>query len=83
MATVNAEIYKLAARVLKNNEQYDLAQRFLRKSLDICFNDSETHFLLAEIYIKEGYTEDAKKHLQYATEGGGYAPAEKLLKSLV
>ena len=68
--------------MLKNNEQFELAQRFLRKSLDICFQDSETHFLLAEIYIKEGYTEDAKKHLQYACEGGGYAPAEKLLKQI-
>ena len=82
LATVNAEAYKLAARVLKNNEQTDLAQRFLRKSLDICFNDSETHFLLAEIYIKEGYNEDAKKHLHYACQNGGYAPAEKLLSKL-
>ena len=82
LATVNAEIYKLAARVLKNNEQDELAQRFLRKSLDICFNDSETHFLLAEIYIKEGYTEDAKKHLQYACKEGNYAPAKKLLKQI-
>ena len=83
LATVNAEIYKLAARVLKNNEQYELSQRFLRKSLDICFQDSETHFLLAEIYIKEGYTEDAKQHLKYACEGGGYAPAQKLLSQIL
>ena len=83
LATANAEIYKLAARVLKNNEQDELAQRFLKKSLDICFNDSETHFMLAEIYIKEGYTEDAKKHLQYACEGGNYAPAQKLLKKIM
>ena len=82
LSTINAEIYKLAARVLKNNEQEDLAKTFLEKSLDICFNDSETHFLLAEIYIKENNTNMAKKHLNYACESGEYSPARKLLRSL-
>ena len=82
LSTINAEIYKLAARVLKNNEQEDLAKTFLEKSLEICFNDSETHFLLAEIYIKENNTNMAKRHLNYACEGGEYSPARKLLRSL-
>lgn len=83
LSTVNAEIYKLTARVLKNNEQFELAKKFLLNSLDICFNDSETHFLLAEIYIKYGQIQQARKHLQYACEGGGYAPAEKLLRQFM
>ncbi|MBQ7450845.1 hypothetical protein IJS77_05445 [bacterium] len=82
LATVNAEIFKLAARVLKNNGQTDLAKKFLKKSLDIYFNDSETHFLLAEILIEENNNKDAKQHLVYACGNGGYAPAEKLLAKL-
>ncbi len=82
LASVNPEIYKLSARVLKNNQQFDLAEKFLKKSLDICFNDSETHFLLAQIYLDEGLIDIAKKHLNYACENGGYAPAEKLLAKI-
>ena len=83
LATVNSEIFKLAARVLKNNYQNDLAKTFLEKSLDICFQDSETHFLLAELFLKENNIERAKKHLNYACENGNYFPAEKLLKELL
>ena len=83
LATVNSEVFKLAARVLKNNSQNDLAKTFLNKSLDIYFQDSETHFMLAEIYLKENDTEKAKKHLNYACENGGYFPAEKLLSKIL
>lgn len=80
LANANGEVYKLAARVLKNNEQDELAKTFLEKSLNICFKDSETHFLLAELYYKHNNYEMAKKHLLYACEQGHYFPAEKLLK---
>lgn len=82
LATINSEVYKLAARVLKNNGQEDLAKLFLEKSLDIYFQDSETHFMLAEIYLNKGNQERAKKYLEYACEQGNYFPAEKLLKQL-
>ncbi len=82
LASINSEIFKLAARVLKNNEQYGLAKKFLKKSLDICFYDSETHFMLAQIYLKEANPDIAKQHLLYACEQGSYLPAEKLLKEL-
>ena len=83
LATINSEVYKLAARVLKNNGQEDLAKLFLEKSLDIYFQDSETHFMLAEIYMHKGNQEKAKKHLEYACEQEPYFPAEKLLEQLI
>lgn len=82
LANINSEIYKLAARVLKNHNQDELAGQFLKKSLEICFRDSETHFLLAELYLKENDKKTATRHLNYACENGSYYPAEKLLKSL-
>ena len=83
LANANAEIFKLAARVLKNNNQNELAASFLKKSLEIYFKDSETHFMLAELYLKENDTETARRHLNYALENGSYYPAEKLLKQLI
>ena len=82
LASVNGEIYKLAARVLKNNNQDELARNFLGKSLEICFNDSETHYMLAELYLKYDDKETAIRHLNYACESGEYYPATKLLNLL-
>lgn len=82
LATINPEVFKLSARVLKNNGQDILAQKFLKKSLDIYFNDSETHFLLAEIYLKNNEISLAKKHLEYSCENERYFPAQKLLSEL-
>ena len=82
LANVNGEIYKLAARVLKNNEQDELAKKFLEKSLDIYFNDPETHFMLAELFYKYQNYEKAKKHLLYACQSGRYFPAERLLNKI-
>ena len=82
LASLNPEVFKLTARVLKNNNQDELAKRFLKKSLDIYFYDSETHFLLAEIYLKENEVDIARKHLRYACENGNYFPAEKLLEKI-
>lgn len=78
LANINGEIYKMAARVLKNNGQYDLAKMFLMQSLEIFYKDVETHFLLAEIFIKKNEIQTAKKHLEYIIEIGDYYPAKKL-----
>ena len=82
LVNANGEIYKLTARVLKNNGQNELAKNFLSKSLEICFNDSETHFMLAELHLEEKDIGSAKKHLNYALENGDYYPAQKLLEQL-
>ena len=79
----NREIYKMTARVLINNNQYEEALKYLKKSVDICYKDPETHFLLGEIYVLSGQEENAIKEFQKSIEvTGGYLPAETKLKKL-
>ena len=83
LVNANGEVFKLTARVLKNNGQNELAKKFLKESLDLYYKDSETHFILGEIYLLEKNIELAKKHLQYALENGNYYPAQKLLQNCI
>ncbi|MBQ4123913.1 tetratricopeptide repeat protein [bacterium] len=80
----NREVYKFSARVLFNNNFKDEAIKFLKKSLDICYKDPETHYLLGEIYQQknEKYLaiDEYKKAIAVI---GGYLPAEKRLKDLL
>lgn len=74
----NREIYKYSARVLFNYNQIDKSEKLLRKSLDIFYNDPETHFLLGEIYLKQGKIQKAKGAFETANEVSGlYGPAYK------
>ena len=55
----------------------------LLKSLGICYKDPETHFILGEIYEKEGNIEQAKNYFKKAIEANGeYAPATRKLNLL-
>ena len=79
----NSEANKFFARVLYNYNYIGLSRIFLDKSLDIYYNDPETHFLKAQCYIKENQKEEAKKHLNYCLEcADNYFPARKLLKEI-
>lgn len=79
----NKEIYKMTARVLMNNEILVEAQRYLKKSIDICYKDPETHYMLAEIYIKSANIEKARQEFLKCIEvSGTYLPAENRLKDL-
>lgn len=79
----NREIYKYTARVMKNYNYTDWAIKFLKKSLDICYKDPETHYLLGEIYLKQNDIEKAKKFFTNANEATGcYLPAQNMLKVL-
>ncbi len=79
----NKEIYKYSARVLFNNGYYEQAKSLLLKSLDICYKDPETHFILGEIYEKENNIESAKSSFQKAIESNGeYSPATRKLNLL-
>ena len=79
----NKEIYKYTGKVLLYNAEYEKAKQFLLKSLDIFFKDSETHFLLGELYEKKGNLKEAKREYKIANEvNNGYFPAIKKLKDL-
>lgn len=80
----NKEIYKYTARVLLNNNMPQEAEKYLKKSIDICYKDPETHFLLGEIFEKSNYTQKAIQEFKKAIEvTGEYLPAEKRLKYLL
>ncbi len=79
----NKEIYKYTGRVLLYNDDNQKAKHFLTKSLDIFFRDSETHYLLGELYEKEGKIKQAEIEYELANEiNNGYFPAIKKLKVL-
>lgn len=80
----NREIYKYTGRVLFNNNYLDKAEELLLKSLDIYYNDPETHFLLGELYLKTKNKESAIKEFKLASEvNGNYLPAVNMLKDLL
>ncbi len=79
----NREIYKYSARVLKNNTYEKEAEILLKKSLDICYKDPETHYMLGEIYLNQDKKEEAIKEFKKANEvNQGYNPANDRLKDL-
>ena len=79
----NREIYKYTGRVLLNNNFIDKAKELFLKSLDIYYNDPETHFLLGELYLKKKNKESAIKEFKLSSEvNGNYLPAVNMLKDL-
>jgi len=79
----NKEIYKYSARVLLNNNYLEQSKLLLKKSLDIFYNDPETHFLLGEINEKENNTYMAETHYKKAIEvAGEYEPAKQKINHL-
>ena len=76
----NGEIHKFNGRVLKNNGYMDFSRECLLKSLDICYKDPETHYLLGELYEEIGDIQQAKEEYQKAIDvNNGYYPAMKKL----
>lgn len=80
----NREIYKYTGRVLYNNNYIQTAENLLKKSLEICYKDPETHYLLGELYIKKGQKESAIQSFKKSIEvNGEYIPALDRLKDLM
>ncbi|MCD7740548.1 MAG: hypothetical protein LUH11_04285 [Candidatus Gastranaerophilales bacterium] len=79
----NREVYKYSARVLFNNNYLELAEKLLKKSLNIFYKDAETHFMLGEIYYKKKEIEKAKiEYIQSNKVNGNYGPAINRLSKL-
>lgn len=80
----NREIYKYTGRVLFNNGIDNQSEEFLKKSLDIFYNDPETHYLLGELYLKQNRLEEAKKSFKISNVvNTEYKPALNKLKDLL
>lgn len=79
----NKEIYKYSARVLLNNKKINAALLYLKKSIDICYNDPETHYILGELYLMQNNKILAEQEFKKSNEvNSGYLPAIKRLKDL-
>lgn len=84
LAEYNPEVYKFIGRVLLLNNYYDLARTFLLKSKDICYKDSEVHFLLAQYYLSQNNIAEAINILKISVGlNSAYFPAKKLLNKLL
>lgn len=82
-ARINPESYKFFGRVLFHNQKYEVAREFLKLSLDVCFKDPETHFLIAGLHVLDNNISQAQKSLKTAIDvSGGYYPAEIMLRDL-
>lgn len=82
-ARINPESYKFFGRVLFHNQKYDSAREFLKLSLDVCFKDPETHFLIAGLHVLDKNFPSARKSLKTAIDvSGGYYPAEIMLREI-
>jgi len=80
---INPEAYKFFGRVLYHNQKYEAAWEFLKLSLDVCFKDPETHFLIAGLYVLKNEIAQARKSLKTAIDvSGGYYPAEIMLQQI-
>ncbi len=79
----NKEIFKYNGRILLQHGFLKESKKFLEKSLDICFKDPETHFILGELHLKNNDLQKAKKYFIKAIEvNNGYFPALKEIEKL-
>ncbi len=84
LSKYNMEIYKYTGRVLYNNKYYEESKNHIKKSIEICYKDPESHFLLGEIYIKINKKDEAINEFRKAIEvNEKYLPAEDRLKDLL
>ena len=83
ISNFNMEIFKYNGRIMLNHGFNEIAERFLKKSLDVCYNDPETHYLLGELYIKTNRIQLAKESFNKCIKvNNGYYPAEIKLKTI-
>ena len=59
LQSINGEVNKFCGRVLRHNNEEFMAEIYLKRSLNTFYQDPETHYLLAEIYEKQGLLNEA------------------------
>jgi tetratricopeptide (TPR) repeat protein len=81
--TVNLEAYKLIGRVMMNYGYFNLARKYLVKSLDIIPDDAETFYFLGQYnYLIGAYKESERTLEQCLERNSGYVPARMLLEKV-
>ena len=81
MFTINPEVYKFIGRVFLNNGLKAQAMFFLKRAKDRFYQDPELHYILADIYYKDGDIDLCRNAIDTClTVLPDYAPAERLKK---
>jgi len=80
----NREVYKYCARVLLNNGYIKESEIMLRNSLEVCYNDPETHYMLGEVNIIKDNRQEAVYQFETSSKvNGGYYPAEQKIRQIM
>ena len=80
---INTEVYKYTARVLYNHKYYQLAEKFLNTGKNVAYEDTELHYIEAEVRLAQNQKIAAKKSLEKILEfAPAYYPAKKLLENI-
>lgn len=80
---INPEVYKFTARVLYNHRYFELAEKFLNAAKDYVYDDTELHFIEAQLRLAQNKKYAAIQSLQTVLEiSPTYYPAKKLLDDI-
>ena len=80
---INPEVYKFTARVLYNNGFYELAEKFLKAGKNIVYEDTELHFIEAQLRLAQNEKFAAIKSLETVLSiSPTYYPAQRLLANI-
>lgn len=81
--TVNLESHKLIGRVMLNYGYYNLARKYLLKSLEVIPEDAETYYFLGQYNYLIGAYRESEQVLEHCLEmNSGYVPARYLLEKV-
>ncbi len=81
IAPTDAKLYYNAGLMYQAIGNLEEAERYLKNSVQLKENFEAGHFWLAQLYIEEGKTDDAKQHLRFILER--LNPANESVKELL
>lgn len=80
---INPEVFKFTARVLFNHKYYKLSEKFINKAKSYIYEDTELHFIEAQIRLAQKEKTAAIKSLENLLEfEPEYYPAKILLNNI-
>ena len=83
LSKINQEIYKYTARVMYENNMYNAALDYMKKSKQLFYRDPELHFMFAKFYYNSNRPELANHYLDECLKiVPSYCPAIKMKKNI-
>ena len=80
---INPEVYKYTARVLFNHGYNELAERFINTGKEIVYDDTELHFIEAQVRLAQNQRYGAIRSLENVLSiSPSYFPAKKMLANI-